>query len=150
MKKLTIDFLPFLFSLYLLVSAECFAYPAEKEAPVSLFFTNKEMEQIESLAAKTPDQTLAPDRFSVSLGAVIYASPSDWTIWLQGERWTPTTAHSFISVKEVDFNRVKLSLLLPGGEGSPKEITLRPYETYDPLTDRVTKPADFSGIFITP
>jgi len=124
-----------------------FSSPAQTEEtphlPTSLFFTNEEMEIIESIAAKNPPQNTAPERGAISLGAIVYSGPDNWTIWLQGERWTPSTKHPFINLKSVEFDKVHFSVEQPGG--GAREIILRPYETYHPLTGEITTGTTSAG-----
>ncbi len=126
----------------LLVAVLCvFAFGAradDEPAPVnpSLFFTSQEAAMVETLAAKNPHP--AASNGDVHLGAVMYYSPEDWVVWLQGERWTPETQHPDLHIIEVLPDRVRLGIALQPNLPL-REVTLRPYQTYQLSSRRVVE-----------
>jgi hypothetical protein len=103
------------------------------DAPaMSLFFTPQETQAIEALLAPPPAPPPPADNGvgDLHLGAVLYYGPRDWVVWLQGERWTPQTNRGGLHVVDVTpAGHVRLSLAAASGS-PPREITLKPYQTY--------------------
>jgi hypothetical protein len=109
------------------------AHAAENGIPeASLFFTPQEAHDAEALA-----QRLAPaGQGDIHLGAVLYYGPHDWTLWLQGEKWTPETSRDNVQILDVTENNVRL--LWRGEDGSDKaEITLKPNQSYQISTGKI-------------
>lgn len=113
----------------------CFpASAAEEIAPpqASLFFTPQEAHEAEMLAQK-----LTPaGQGDIHLGAVMYYGPHDWTLWLQGEKWTPETTRNNLHVLNVTANDVRLSWQ-DESNSAVHEITLRPNQAYQIATGKV-------------
>jgi hypothetical protein len=99
----------------------------------SLFFTPDESKQIDALAARK-----APAHSDIHLGAVMYYGPGDWTLWLQGERWTPMTQHGDLRVLEVEPGEVRLALVT-APDMPPREITLHSNQTYEVATGKIVE-----------
>ncbi len=112
---------------------------ASAETPTpSLFFTAEETRKIEALAHK---EASTPGASDIHLGAIMYYAPNDWAVWLQGERWTPTTEHTDLHILGVEPNQVRMEL--SGVQFSvPQDITLRPYQTYQTATGKIVEGAE--------
>lgn len=91
----------------------------------SLFLTQKESEQATRLARQA-----FPAAGGIRLGAILYFGEDDWTIWLQGEKWTPETRRDDIRVIAVTPRSV--TLIIRDENGEDKEVVLAPNETYIP------------------
>ena len=115
----------------------CASFPAfaATELPKgSLFFTPVETQQIEALASKNAqNNSFYPD---IHLGAVMYYGPGEWTLWLQGERWTPGTERADLHILDVTPDEVRLAVIT-APETTSQEITLRPHQTYQIATGRI-------------
>jgi hypothetical protein len=125
------------FFLYLCLAIVCRSSALAQDANVppqsSLFFTPQETREAERLAEKAAP---AGGASNIRLGAVMYYGPGDWTLWLQGEKWTPGTVHENLHILEV--SPAKVRLLWRGDEDSAEsDITLRPNETYQIATGKV-------------
>ncbi len=101
--------------------------------PVSLFFDDGEQRQI---AGETRKAGLKPSGNGLHLGALVYYGPDNWTVWLQGERWTPATTRPGLQIRDVTPDHVRLSVA-SWGDDAPRDITLKPYQTYDPITGQI-------------
>lgn len=113
-------------------------FPAKAQAlPESLFFTQDEIGRIEKLVAQKTPAEAAPEQATVTLGAIVYASPREWTVWLQGEPWTPQTKKPYLRIKSVTHDKVQL-IIAPWGSGTTRDVTLRPFETYDPVKSEIS------------
>jgi hypothetical protein len=103
------------------------------DAPqASFFFTPQETQAIEALFAPSPSHPPPADNGvgDLHLGAVLYYGPRDWVLWLQGARWTPDTRRDGLRVVDVTpAGHVRLSLAA-APDAPPREITLKPYQTY--------------------
>ena len=65
------------------------SFASENGVPqVSLFFTPQETYEASMLARRAPPER----KGDIHLGAVLYYGKDDWTLWLQGEKWTPTSS----------------------------------------------------------
>ncbi|MFA4993913.1 MAG: hypothetical protein WC521_01215 [Bdellovibrionales bacterium] len=124
-------------SLLFTILISCFILPADalgSEAlpEASLFFTSQEMREAGMLTRKIP-----PVREGeIHLGAVVYYGPDDWTLWLQGTKWTPETEQSDLRVLEVTANDVRL--LWRGENGKEaQEILLKPNQSFEIATGKV-------------
>ena len=62
-------------------------------------------------------------------GAILYYAPDDWTIWLQNAEWTPGTSRPGLRVTQVTADEVRLTLA-PPLVAAPRDIALKPYQTY--------------------
>lgn len=124
-------------SAFLLIAA---IHPARaNELPThSLFFTPEESKTIDALANKDGKKTAT--QADIHLGAIMYYGPDDWTLWLQGERWTPATVHDGMRILTVEPNQVKLQLSNAANTSS-QEVTLRPYQTFHMATGQIIEGA---------
>jgi hypothetical protein len=124
-------------SFFLFILIACYFSPAFAEdgngAPqASLFFTPQEAHEAEVLA-----QRLAPAGVGdIRLGAVMYYGPDDWTLWLQGEKWTPETSRDDLRVLEVTEDAVRL-WWRNEDDATEHEITLRPNESFQIATGKI-------------
>lgn len=98
---------------------------AEEDSP-SLFFSPEEAHR---LAASAPEKPEAPRR--LRLDSLLYMGPGRWTVWLQGEKWTPQTKRADLRLVAVTADSVRLSYQ-PPGQNTPQEIVLRPGQTWAP------------------
>lgn len=99
----------------------------------SLFFTSREAHDAEMMALR-----LVPSgKGDIRLGAVLYYGADDWVLWLQGEKWTPKTAHEDIQVLAVTEDHVRL-LWRKNKDRKPVEVTLRPHQSYRLATGEMT------------
>jgi hypothetical protein len=98
----------------------------------SLFFTPQEAHDAETLAQRISP----PGRGDIRLGAVLYYGPEDWTLWLQGEKWTPGTSRDDLQVLEVTASFVRLSWKEEDG-ASPIEFSLKPNQSFQIATRKV-------------
>ncbi len=113
-------------------------HATESEAlpKTSLFFSEDETRQIEVLSAKIkPPKN---DGSGIHLGAVIYYGPENWTLWLQGAKWTPATDRPDLHVVSVTPSNVQLSWQR-NAKAPLQEITLHPYQTYHIMSGRVVE-----------
>ena len=94
----------------------------------SLFFTPQESREAAALAAKSSPT----GQGDITLSAIMYYAPNDWTVWIQGERWTPQTSREDLHILDVRSDQVRLLWRGDGAKGaaSEKEITLRANQTY--------------------
>jgi hypothetical protein len=111
---------------------------ATPEIPAAINHTETKNEpetiQPQPIAEFTP-QT-APPMDKIKLDAVIYYSPDDWTVWMQGKRWTPSSNDPRLHIISTAPDKVRLSITNAVG-GATKEITLRPHQVYDPATGKI-------------
>jgi len=105
---------------------------------LSVFFTGKEAKKIERAVQRASLKPPALTFDTIELGAVLYYGPGQWTVWLQGERWTPKTSHPYVRILNVEADRVRLSVTPFAGE-APREITLRPHQNYQVLRDLIVE-----------
>ncbi|HUY69192.1 MAG TPA: hypothetical protein VMV79_07815 [Alphaproteobacteria bacterium] len=111
------------------------AAPPQGPPAVSLFFTPAETAQIAALAASGGAETAAAD---LSLGAVIYYGPNDWSVWLQGACWTPVTAaRPDLRILGVAPDLVRL--MWTPQSGPPRTISLRAHQTYQIATGKIVE-----------
>ncbi len=110
----------------------------------SLFFTAEEVQAIKASETATPyevDHAQANDGMprTIYLDAVMYYGPEDWTLWLQGERWTPHTRRSGLDVVSVlPSGDVRLSLQ-DTPNAAPRVITLRAHQAYNFATGKISE-----------
>lgn len=106
-----------------------------KDEPPSLFFSPEEVQRIElEMEPHLPELTTNMAR----LDSILYFSPKKWTVWLQGEKWTPETRKPHMRIVKVSSEDVRLAFI-PTGEKEEKEITLRPAQSFDPMTGLVSE-----------
>jgi hypothetical protein len=113
----------------------CVAVPASSAAAetISLFFNEKEIAAIEEELRKPPEPE---DEDVLTLGAVLYYGPHDWTVWIRDEKWTPETDRPNLRIVEV--TPVNVSLSVVAAEGMPpRTIVLRPYQSYRLSTGQI-------------
>ncbi|HEU0117901.1 MAG TPA: hypothetical protein VFR09_04635 [Alphaproteobacteria bacterium] len=126
---------------YLLPVLLLLAIPAWAETdvppPSSLFYTSDEAGFIDASMDKRPASASIA---GIHLGAVMFYSAEDWTLWLQNQRWTPDTDKPDLHVMAVQPNEVTLSWTSSPG-AKAKEITLRPYQTYEIATGKIVEGA---------
>ena len=124
--------------LGLLGAVFCAAPARAAEMPVaSLFFTPAQIEQIEAPPPTTAPMPTPPPA-DIHLGAVLYYGPGDWTLWIDGEKWTPDTRRADLQIVEVTPDEVHLDWLKAPNDPA-RAITLRPYQTYQVATGGVVE-----------
>lgn len=104
-------------------------------AQTSLFFTPEETQAIETLAQAKKQTHQNATATDITLDAILYYSPDDWKIWLQGEPWTPETRHPGLRVLKVSPDRVILSPDSANSKSSAR-ITLKPRQRWNFGTNR--------------
>ncbi len=103
---------------------------AEEPPARSLFFTNEESAQISALQAK--ETAGRSDDGDIHLEAIMYYGPGDWTLWLQGMRWTPQTDRPDIHVVDVQSDQVRLRIA-----GVADDVVLKPHQTFQVATGKI-------------
>ncbi|MFA6279649.1 MAG: hypothetical protein WC612_02515 [Bdellovibrionales bacterium] len=120
-----------------LAALALFASPLRaQEAPPSLFYTPQEVWQIETALRREEPALLAQAKHVLHCGSIMYVSADQWTVWLQGEKWTPQTDRPNLHIQSVEPDSVRLSILLLG-EKEPREVTLRTNQSLNLLTGAV-------------
>jgi hypothetical protein len=129
---------PLLIPSLMMVAIALFVFPVTgAETPTtSIFFTPEETQTIQTLESQ--DKTNAPNNAQINLGAIMYYGEGDWAVWLQGERWTPTTHHDDLRIISVTANEVKLSYT-PTAGAVAQEVTLHPHQTYQIGTGKIVE-----------
>ncbi|MDD5585947.1 MAG: hypothetical protein PHY92_03195 [Alphaproteobacteria bacterium] len=130
-------------AIHALVLASVFSFlspvlaqtPPQAATP-SLFFNSEELNRIEAAVNKTEPNGDAAKQEAVTLGAVVYYGPKNWTVWLQGERWTPATKRPDLQILDVKPDLVRLAFA-PQNGAKKREITLRPYQSFQPDTGQI-------------
>lgn len=121
----------------------------------SLLFTDHEIELINEALAGGPEeeQPAAPAAPAaprvvkrpvgptlLHLSAIVYFSPSSWTIWLNGERVTPDRWPKHIEALAVERDSIQVKLRT-GGDRLPLSVQLWPNQTYIVPTENVVEGA---------
>ena len=118
----------------------------------SLLFTDHEIELINEALAGGPEeeQSAAPAAPRVvkqpvgptllHLSAIVYFSPSSWTIWLNGERVTPDRWPKHIEALAVERDSIQVKLRI-GDDRLPLSVQLWPNQTYIVSTENVVEGA---------
>ena len=116
----------------------------------SLLFTDHEIELINEALAGGPEeeQPAAPAAPRIvkqpvgptllHLSAIVYFSPSSWTIWLNGERVTPDRWPKHIEALAVERDSIQVKLRI-GGDRLPLSVQLWPNQTYIVPTENVVE-----------
>lgn len=113
------------------------AYAAvDGQPPQSLFFTADESAAIARLVDNMKPEH--QDASGIHLGAVMYYGPEDWTLWLQGTKWTPESSKPDLHIISVAPNEVHLSWLR-SAKALPQDITLRPYQTFQISSGKIVE-----------
>lgn len=110
----------------------------------SLFYTNAELVQISKLLngqAVNPDAPVGaasgeviPQVRTITLTGVLYKSPGDWLIWLNGQKLNPHNLFKEIyDIQVFKDSRVRLKWYDIGLDGVI-DVTLRPHQKYDIVT----------------
>lgn len=129
----------FLIALILAVPAPLQA----QDAAASLFYSPQEIWQIETALRREQPALLTQAKHVLHCGSLVYVGPDQWTVWLQGEKWTPQTDRPNLHILSVTPDSVRLSILMRG-EKEPREVTLRPNQSLNLLTGAVME-----GIYFT-
>lgn len=79
---------------------------------------------------KKDDAPIDRGRRILTLAGVVYQSPQDWTIWLNGERVTPRNIPENIRSLTVNVDHVRLRWF-DKAENRIVNITLRPHQHYN-------------------
>jgi len=106
---------------------------AQENIPqTSLFFTPQETYDASHEARK-----IAPaGKGDLRLDAIIYYGDNDWTLWLQGERWTPDTIRENIKILRVTPTEATFDWK-EGVTAPPQKITLKPNQYYQISTGKI-------------
>jgi len=125
----------------------------------SLIFSPHEHQAIEAALALRPvsgtvamlDDTVMDDPGTgamwsidrVQLSALIYAGPSDWSLWLSGVRIGPGQLPPYLSDLHVSPNYVDVSVIsVPGA--APVSVRLRPNQTFLVTERRIVEGVDIA------
>ncbi|MDD4615829.1 MAG: hypothetical protein PHW76_01750 [Alphaproteobacteria bacterium] len=122
----------FAFVFCALFCCSAFAQDSDRPPQASLFLTPQEEHEAEMLARRLSP----PGKGDLHLGAVLYYGPEDWTLWLQGEKWTPSTRREGIKILEVGESAVRILWTNPE-DNAPLEVTLHPNEAYQIATGKI-------------
>ncbi len=120
----------------------------------SLLFTDHEIELINEALVGGPEeeQSAAPAAPRIvklkqpvgpallHLSAIVYFSPSSWTIWLNGERVTPDRWPKHIEALAVERDSIQVKLRI-GSDRLPLSVQLWPNQTYIVSTENVVEGA---------
>ncbi|NTU76613.1 MAG: hypothetical protein HGA90_02180 [Alphaproteobacteria bacterium] len=104
--------------------------------PSSLFFGDDEIDKIEDEVDKAAPQRPALGGETLRLDAILYTSPESWTVWLQGERWTPATTRPSLRIVSVSPREVEIELT-PLLEEEPQRTVLQPNQAVNLLTGQI-------------
>ncbi len=110
----------------------------------SLFYTNSELVQIRKLLngqavnldlpAGASSGAVIPQVRTITLTGVLYKSPTDWLIWLNGQKLNPNNLFQEIyEIQVFKDSRVRLKWYDIGLDGVI-DVTLRPHQKYDIVT----------------
>ena len=99
----------------------------------SLFFTNEQTQQIDEKVLNAPHKNAVQPKHLLHLSSIIFVGSNDWTIWLQGEKWTSSSRNPDIKIIHVSSEHVDLSVCLQG-ETMPRTFRLRPQQSLNLLT----------------
>lgn len=76
------------------------------------------------------EQPVDRGRRVLTLSGVVYQSPNDWTIWLNGERVTPRNIPEYVRGLTVHTDHIRLRWF-DRAENRIVNITLRPHQQYN-------------------
>ena len=107
------------------------ANAAPQEESISLFFSQQELQEL--LSEKELVAPVIKKKASLYLGALFYQSPHEWTLWMNDNRITPEKTPSFICIQNITPHTVTLTWI---HEGHSHKITLKPNQSYDPVTQK--------------
>jgi len=91
-------------------------------------------------AAAAPQQ---PPPDPVQLDALVYVGPDTWSFWLNGKHFTPRRSPDPFTVERVTGRAV--TLRWEPGTGRTHVFTLKPRQTFDPASGRVTDGASLTA-----
>lgn len=112
----------------------------------SLMFTAVEVARLEQAIAAGPlyrlNEASGPEaarsrlRQSLYLSGIVYNGPDNWSIWINNQRIAPgtgTTHYQVVSVSET-----QVTLLVPWGEGSVRQVELSVNQRFQPQRGSIT------------
>ncbi|MDD3182025.1 MAG: hypothetical protein PHD48_04375 [Alphaproteobacteria bacterium] len=108
---------------------------AQARAP-SLFFTQEERLRIDEEVRKNPPDAAVRAKHLLHLSTILFFGTDDWSIWLQGEKWTPATDKPDIHILAVTPDEVHLSVKLHSGR-IIEHVLLRPHQSLNLLNGQV-------------
>lgn len=119
---------------------------AQQSPPPSLFFSADEVATIERLlkvrevvtkaVSAVPAEEPRPPAPDVYLGALFYAGPNEWAVWVNGAK--RTTRQRIDDIEVVRVTPEGADLVWRGDpKGGPRRIQLRPYQTWIGATGEV-------------
>lgn len=114
----------------------CGAVPSTHAQAPSLFFTQDQRAQIDEEVRKTPPDIAARARHLLHLSSIMYFGADNWTLWLQGKRWTPSTTDPNVTIRSVTPTDVRLSVKLQNG-AILDSVLLRPHQSLNLLNGEV-------------
>jgi hypothetical protein len=104
----------------------------------SIFFNAKEIDRIEHAFVSTPPDIEAHNKKSIKLESILYFSSDNWTVWLQGRKWTPESQDKTISLIEVTPEWIKARVAL-ADQKSIRIVKLRPNQILNLVTGSISK-----------
>lgn len=112
--------------------------PQARAAETSLFFTPDEQTRIEAEIRSEAAQPARRSKHILELDSILYFGPQRWTIWLQGQRYTPESQSEALTILQVTAEAVTLRLRLAGGQ-EERTITLRAHQGVNILTGEIVE-----------
>lgn len=114
-----------------------FSPPVLAEPLPSLFFYENDIEAIDEDFANLPARQTVIPKHLLHLDSILYIGPQHWTVWLQGEKITPTEQHTMHRVFDVTPNSLRIAAKLHNGHSITK--TLAPHQSLNLLTGEVVE-----------
>ncbi len=112
---------------------------AKADSSPSVLFSPQDVQGQEAEVRAAPLPPLPNEPGCLTLDALLFNNPRDWTLWINGERWTPAKnrVQADVQVLDVHPDAAHVRLMVP--EVGERTVWLTPGETYHPLLDRVTR-----------
>lgn len=115
-----------------------FLCAASAQAAPSLFFTEEETAAIEEDLARHAQDFRARDAGLLSLESVVFYAPDRWTLWIDGEKWTPETRKEGLEIVDVAPDQAQLRVS-PPRSGVPRLAVLRAHQSLDLATGDIAE-----------
>lgn len=121
-------------ALFCLLTVPCRA----AETLPSLFFTESEVALIEEELAQNTQTISVRNAQRIHLESVLYYAPGRWSLWIDGEKWTPETRKASLEILGVGPDEVKMRLSPPRIEAA-REVVLRAHQSFDLVANEVVE-----------
>ncbi|MDX9689087.1 MAG: hypothetical protein EOM37_06795 [Proteobacteria bacterium] len=102
----------------------------------SLFFTKQETSEINRSYAQLPQTQLQRPIHLLHLDSILYFTPTQWSVWLQGKKWTPEMRDDRFTIQEVGRDYLRLKATLQNGR-VVDQVKLRTNQALNLLTGEV-------------